>query len=323
MGHAKLMRDAFFERVYEKMGEDRDVFILCDDMGAPVLDKVRAEYGDRFINVGIAEQNMLNIASGLAMEGMKVVTYAISPFYMRAYEQIRVNLAITGQLKPQNINMVGIGCGVSYDVSGPTHHCLEDISIMRTLPNIEVFSPCDHVCAAKFADYALTKRSAKYIRFDGKKLDSIYDPSEEFDFDRGFKILHSGAGGICLLSTGYMTRIAIELCRRFAERGVSLGLMDVFMLQPLDRRRIAEYIKGFSAVVTLEEAFTGKAGLDSLVCFIRNEYELEQTVRQKSIGFGEKYLFEFGERSYLYEKNGCGNAAIEKMVEEIITGGYP
>ena len=97
---------------------------MTDDMGAPVLDKLKVDFKSRFINVGIAEQNLINVATGLALEGFAVYAYAIAPFFMRAYEQIRVNLALSGQFKEINVNMIGVGSGVSYEVSGPTHHCL-------------------------------------------------------------------------------------------------------------------------------------------------------------------------------------------------------
>ena len=140
----KMMRDVFIEQVYYRMRDDRNIFFLCADFGSPKLDKLKEDFNDRFINVGIAEQNLINISTGLALEGFTVYAYAIAPFLvMRAYEQIRINLSLHAQLRDVNVNLVGVGAGLSYDVSGPTHHCLEDITIMKVLPNLEVFSPSD------------------------------------------------------------------------------------------------------------------------------------------------------------------------------------
>ena len=88
------MRDAFLERIYGAMRSDSSIFFLSADFGAPVLDRIRAEFPDRFLNVGIAEQNLINVAAGLSLEGFRVFTYAIAPFYLRAYEQIRINLSM-------------------------------------------------------------------------------------------------------------------------------------------------------------------------------------------------------------------------------------
>ena len=149
----KTMRDVLIEAIYKKMALDERVFFLSADFGAPALDKLRKDFGDRFINVGIAEQNLVNIATGLALEDCIVYAYAIAPFLtMRAYEQIRLSLSISAQIKPVNVNLIGVGGGLSYDVAGPTHHCLEDISLMRLLPNMTVFSPSDWKLAENFFD---------------------------------------------------------------------------------------------------------------------------------------------------------------------------
>ena len=129
----KTMRDALIEQIYEKMYDNDRIFFVSADMGAPALDKLREDFKDRFVNVGIAEQNLVNVSTGLALEGFTVYAYAIAGFLtMRAYEQIRINLALSAQRKEINVNLIGVGAGVSYDVSGPTHHCFEDLTIMRS-----------------------------------------------------------------------------------------------------------------------------------------------------------------------------------------------
>ncbi len=119
----QIMRDVLIEQIYQKMFDDERIFFLSADLGSPVLDKVREQFEDRFINVGIAEQNLINVSTGLAFEGFTVYAYAIAPFLtMRAYEQLRVNLSLSSELMELNVNLIGVGAGLSYDVSGPTHH---------------------------------------------------------------------------------------------------------------------------------------------------------------------------------------------------------
>src|SRR4030067_2184068 len=126
----KAMRDTRLQAVYEAMREDPEVFFISADFGSPVLDKIRADRPDRFINVGIAEQNMINISAGLALEGFKVFAYAIAPFItMRCFEQIRVSLALLSEIRPMNVTLIGVGAGYSYVVSGPTPQGYEDLSL--------------------------------------------------------------------------------------------------------------------------------------------------------------------------------------------------
>ncbi len=172
----KTMRDAFVGGVCERMAGNNQIFFLSADFGAPALDEIKREFKDRFINVGIAEQNLINVAAGLALENYIVYAYAIAPFItMRAYEQIRQNLSISSQVKPINVNLVGVGTGLSYNLSGPSHHCLEDVSIMRLMPNFMVFSPSDWKLAKNFVDYSINIKMPKYLRFDGKPLPLIYE----------------------------------------------------------------------------------------------------------------------------------------------------
>jgi transketolase len=183
----KAMRDVFIEQIYYKMFDNKSLFFLTADFGSPKLDVLRKDFNDRFINVGIAEQNLVNVATGLALEGFIVYAYAIAPFLvMRAYEQIRNNLSLLSHVHEINVNLIGVGAGLSYDVSGPTHHSLEDISIVRTLPNISLISPSDWVLAEKFADYSIENKKPKYIRFDGKPLPNIYSKTDDVTLDDGF-----------------------------------------------------------------------------------------------------------------------------------------
>ena len=140
-------RDAFFNRLFEYAKEDKDIILVSADMGAPSLDQWRLTLPSQYVNVGIAEANAIGIATGLAKLGKRVYVYAIAPFVsLRCYEQLKLgpcmhNLPIT---------IVGVGAGFSYEESGPTHHTLEDVSIMSTLPHMEVVTITDSVMAEAF-----------------------------------------------------------------------------------------------------------------------------------------------------------------------------
>ena len=172
------MRDVFLNRIWQNMENEKKIFFVSADFGSPVLDKIRTDFPERFINVGIAEQNLINVTAGLALEGYKVFAYAIAPFItMRCYEQIRVSLALLSEVRPMNVNLIGVGAGYSYVVSGPTHQCYEDITLMRCLPNFMVLSPSDHITASALFDHCLGENGLRYFRFDAQVLPVVYKDS--------------------------------------------------------------------------------------------------------------------------------------------------
>jgi len=317
MGEKATIRDVFIEGIYRRMHEDKDIFFLCADFGSPKLDALREQFPDRFINVGIAEQNLINVATGLALEGYSVYAYAIAPFLtMRCYEQIRVNLALHAQLKEININLIGVGAGLSYDVSGPTHHCLEDISIMRSLPNIEVFSPSDWILAREFIDYSLQEKKPKYLRFDGKPVEQIYTDPSIISFKKGFTELHRG-DRVCIISTGYMTHKALSIVKKFHSEQIPIGLIDAYMLKPFDEKAFYRLASKYSCLITLEEGFTGKAGLDGLVAKIL--VDQNSAIRLIRMGFDDKYVFDIGTREYLHKLQKLDEAEITSRIRVLLS----
>ncbi len=308
----KTMRDAFIEAIYNKMSEDKKIFFLSADFGAPMLDKLRQEFKSRFINVGIAEQNLINVATGLGLDGYTVYAYAIAPFItMRAYEQIRQNLSISSQVKQININLIGVGAGLSYDVSGPTHHCLEDISIMRLMPNFSVFSPSDWILTKKFIDYSINVKMPKYLRFDSKSLPAIYDNINDLKIEDGFYELIKGEK-ICLISTGFMIHRALKAAKEFQD----VGVIDIFMLKPVNEKLLLETLKKYAYIITLEEGFIGNGGLDALISKVILDNQLN--IKLKRMGFNDRYVFELGGRDYLHKLNNLNEESIIKAIKESI-----
>ncbi len=309
----RTMRDVFIEGIYNRMHKDSTLFFVSADFGSPKLDRLREKFKDRFINVGIAEQNLINISTGLALEGFTVYAYAIAPFLtMRAYEQIRINLSLHAQLKEINVNLIGVGAGLSYDVSGPTHHCLEDITIMRALPHLVLFSPSDWKLAGKFVDYSVRVKKPKYLRFDGKPLLPIYSHIEDLDFLNGFKELVKGEK-ICLVSTGIMTHKAIKVAHLLKDSPTKIGVIDIFMLKPLNEASFLEVLNQYDWVITLEEAFINKGGLDSLVASAIDRKDSK--VRLKRMGFGDAYVFDMGSREHLHQLNHLDEKSVIKTIE--------
>lgn len=314
----KAMRDVFIEALGSRMKEDENIFFLCADFGSPKLDRIRKECPGRFINVGIAEQNLINVATGLALEGHTVYAYAIAPFItMRAYEQIRVNLSLQSQLKELNVNLIGVGAGLSYDVSGPTHHCVEDITIMRALPGFVLFSPSDWVLASRFVDYSIRIKKPKYIRFEGKLSEQIYDEKAELRIEDGFCKLKDGER-VCFISTGYMTRTALKAAAALESNGVRPGVIDLFLLKPVQVQRLFDAIKGYESVITLEEGFVNKGGLDSVVSLLLEQNNSK--IRLKRMGIEDSYTFDMGTRDGLHTMNGIGVGDVVNAANGLLRG---
>ena len=286
------MRDVLIEKIHERMKDDENIFFLSADLGAPQLDKLRTDHKDRFINVGIAEQNLVNIAAGLALEGFTVYAYAIATFLsMRAFEQIRNNLSLLGQTRKINVNLIGVGGGLSYDVAGPSHHCLEDISVIRTLPNIDIFSPSDFVLVEKYFEKTVSEKRPKYLRFDGKPVPAIYSGVKDLKIEKGFYELSKGKD-ICLVTTGHMTHKALRLAKRLAEEKVDIGVVDVFLLRPFDAEGFYRSIRGYKTLITLEEGFIEKGGLDSLISSVL--CGRDSGIKLKRLGFSDTHVFKVG-----------------------------
>ena len=312
---AKPMRDVLISRIHERMSGNNDVVFLSADMGAPSLDAVREEFTDRFINVGIAEQNLINVAAGMAMEGVEVFTYAIAPFYLRAYEQIRINLALPAQLRPMNVCMLAMGAGMSYDVSGPTHHCLEDISAMRALANLVTVSPSDWVMARAVADMAVHNARPKYLRLDGKNIAQIYDSASDIDFCRGFTELRRGDRCV-IVATGVMVHRALHIAEEF---GDDIGVVDAFMLDSCDEAALAEVLSRYQSVTTLEEAFVGRGGLDSLVAVVLGG--LAKPVKLRRMGMPNQFNFHPATRFDLHTTYGFGDPQVREAIRADLVGG--
>jgi len=309
------MRDAFLERIFQKMSEDEQIFFVTADFGSPVLDKIRAQFPQRFANVGIAEQNLINLSSGLATEGFKVFAYAIAPFItMRCFEQIRVNLALLSEVRTMNVTLIGVGAGYSYVVSGPTHQCYEDLTIMRALPNVAIYSPADHVTTSALFDQCVTDKGLKYLRLDAQVLPVLYEAAPP-DVTRGFHV-HRQGSRVCLLATGYMLHTAIKAADELRDAGIEVGIIDLFSISRFHTQEMQAALSSYDSIVTMEEGFRGRGGVDSMMFEFLARRSMPQ--RMFNIGVEGGYRFELGTRSELHEQVGIGHHAVVASVKQFV-----
>lgn len=298
-------RDAFFDKLYKIAKNDRDVILICADMGAPSLDKFRRDLGSQFINIGIAEQNMITVASGLALSGKKVFTYAIMPFVtLRCYEQIKVDMCAMDI----PVTLIGVGAGFSYDDSGPTHHATEDIAIMRVLPNITILNVTDNIMASACADIAYNYTTPLYVRLDRAPLPEIYRTSE--NFSNGISCLRSGKD-VCIVATGNMVHNALEIADKLREHSIDAAVVDLYRLKPVNSESLLNYLKQSTMVVTLEEHLIN-GGLGSIVAEVIVDNDVNIPLRRLAIP--DKYCYTYGGRDTIQKTIGLDTEEVGKRI---------
>ncbi len=301
------MRDAFFDRLYEIARGDRNVMLVSADMGAPSLDKFREDLGGQYLCVGIAEQSMITVATGLALSGKKVYTYAIMPFAtLRCYEITRVDLSMMNL----PVTIIGVGAGFSYDDSGPTHHSTEDISAMRALPNMTVLNASDSVMAAAFAGLSYQIPGPSYVRLDRQVLPTIYD--QDTDFSEG-SIQHRPGKDVTIIATGNMVHSAFEISNKLEEQSIYAGVIDLYRLKPLNAQSLLKQIGNSEKIVTIEEHFLD-GGMGSAVAEVL--VDNDRAIPVKRFGIQDKYYYTYGGRSHIQSVCGLDVNTVTQAVLE-------
>jgi len=301
-------RDALFNRLYEIAKDNRNVVIVSADMGAPSLDKFRRDLSSQYVDVGIAEQNAITIAAGLAMNGKKVFAYAIAPFItLRCYEQIKLELAAMNL----PVTVVGIGAGFSYDPSGPTHHNLEDISIMRALPNLTMTSLTDSAMTTAFADISCKMNHPNYLRLDRGLEPDIYKNGD--DFSAGLSILRKSKD-VYIIATGNMVHRALEVSDELKKLSVNAGVIDLYTL-PVNQKLLLEAVNGAKKIITLEEHFL-EGGMGSAVLEVLADNNKLISVQRFGLSLKKGYCYKYGGRENIQSLYGLDAKSLVKAIYE-------
>jgi transketolase len=231
----------------ELMNQRNDLMVLSSDMSTPAgLDKFKAAFPDHFMNMGVAEQNMIGTAAGLAEEGYKTICVAQACFItMRSFEQVR---QYCGYMQIPMV-IIGIGSGLSLQYMGNTHYAIEDLALMRTIPGMEVIAPCDSYEAVKVFEYAITSKHPVYIRlFGGTSIPAVFN--EEKTYKVGKAISMREGADVQIIATGSMVGNALRVVEELALEGIESSVVDMHTIKPLDTDAIDLNKK---LIVTLEE----------------------------------------------------------------------
>lgn len=288
-----------------------DIMVLTADLSTSAgLERFKKTFPDKFLDVGIAEQNMMGIAAGLASEGFKVITTTIAPFQtMRCCEQIRVNLGYMSQ----NVCMVGVGSGIAFGTLGYTHCCIEDVGVMRSIPGITVVSPADCGETVKATLSAIHHKQSVYIRLTGGMNNpTVY--RDDYNFEIGKAITLRQGSDITIVAAGTMVYESLGAADILAGGGISATVVNMHTLKPLDTSVIEKACELSKLIVTVEEhSIIG--GLGSAVA----EYKaaLKNSPPQLTLGLPDKFG-EAGEYKHLLEKYGL----TAKQIAERIVNQY-
>ena len=303
-------RAAFFAMAMPEIArENQNLKVLTADLAQlSNLDRFARQYPDQFLNLGIAEQNMIGVASGLAMEGYCVFATTYASFLaVRDLEQVRQHVS---QLK-LNVKLVGTAAGVVAARSGIAHWATEDLAFMRALPNMRVMCAADALEAYYMAHYAATMDGPVYIRLNGvPDCPIVYDEHFAFQPD-AIQVLRHGTD-IVLLATGLMVHEALDAAVILQKQGISATVADVHTIKPLDYGTLKQMFHEHRLVVTLEE-HSVIGGLGGAVA----EYKagLENTPRQLMIGIPDQFTEDTGSQRYLWEKFGMTASQIVERIQ--------
>jgi transketolase len=306
------MRAAFIDALTEVAAGDDRIMFLTGDLGFKLFDDFAARYPGRFVNVGVAEATMASVAAGLAFEGKKPFIYSIAPFAtLRCYEQIRVDVCYHNA----DVTVVGVGGGYSYGPCGPTHHALEDIAVMRVLPNMTVVCPGDPAEATAAVHALAAHRGPAYLRLGRAGEPSVHQGPIAFRIGDSIR-LREGRD-VTLISTGTTLGIAAQVADLLARRNVSCRLISMPTVKPLDVAAIEAAATETTVVATVEEhSLVG--GLGSAVA----EHLLEAGIatRFRRFAAADQFAHTCGDQQFHREANALTPAAISAAVRALLGG---
>lgn len=277
------LRDVLFDKLYEFINLDRSVMLLSVDTDAFKLKQIKEDFPHNFINTGVAEQNSILVAVGLALAGKRVFIFGLNPFIsLRCLEQIKVYMC--GMNLP--ITIIGLGSGLSFGFDGPTHHSVHDVGILSCLSNLEIYNPCSSSDLIKILDFILF--SPRFIRLEKKEVQLSLPKAEGV----GYNII-CFLQEVNIITTGYVATIAEQVAKE-----LNCGLIEVFKLNPINPE--LNLICRNSKTILIEESISG--------CGLKLECDVK-------INLGCNEIFRYGSRDWLHDQLGMNVQHIIKRVE--------
>ena len=306
---SKDTRSGFGEGLHELGKENENVVALCADLtGSLKMNAFENDFPERFVQVGIAEANMMGIAAGLTIGGKIPFTGTFANFSTgRVYDQIRQSIAYSGK----NVKICASHAGLTLGEDGATHQILEDIGLMKMLPHMVVINPCDFNQTKAASKAIAAYEGPVYLRFGRPKVPNFTPVDQNFEIGKAV-LLESGKD-VTIIATGHLVWKALEASEQLAEKGINAEVINIHTIKPLDSEAILKSVKKTRCVVTAEEhQFNGGLG-DSVAQLLSRELPTAQEYVGVDDSFGES-----GTPEELLTKYGCDTKDIVEAVEKVI-----
>ena len=306
------MRNAFAKILTERAVENSKLFLLYGDIGNKLFDQFKQLRPNNFVNAGVAEANMVGVASGLAKSGFLPVVYTINSFLsLKTIEQIKIDVCY------QNLPVILIGTGsaLSYSNLGTTHHSLEDFALLSAIPNLKIFAPADGLELEKCFDYALESRSPCYIRIGKKGEKNLTDELMVGEYSALRKVITDEKSRTLLISTGTIAGEVYDAAKLIKKEGVSVNFWTLSQVKPLSEEILKQILRSGYTVIIVEE-HTSYGGLSSLLAYA-NQFTFKLDLKMYSINTGDRFHHATGDLIETRENLGMSSARIVEFINKI------
>ena len=308
--HEMEMRVVYALTLKELIERNPDVYCLEADLSKSdaTIPEISRHHPANFVNCGVQEANMIGVGAGMAKEGKIPFCATFTAFATRrCYDQITISVAYANN----NVKIVGNSPGITQGPNGGTHMCFQDLSIMRAMPNMHVYSPADANELRAVMFHMADTRQPTYMQLVRLKMPKLFEDGCPFDPQRAVR-LHEGRD-VTLVATGFMTRFALDVARGLDQEGIGVDLLHYPSVKPFDEQTLIDSARRTGAVVTVEnQNIVG--GLGSAVCEVLAEHH---PVRVKRLGIPDRFG-EVADQDYLFEKHGFGPQHIARACRGII-----
>ena len=288
-----------------------ELMVLTADVSTSAgLDRFRKTYKDNYLDVGIAEQNLISVAAGIASEGYKVITTTFSPFQtLRCCEQIKVNLGYS----KEKISMIGLASGLALGHLGFTHCSIEDIGVLRSIPNLSIVSPADSLEVVKSIEASLEYPNSVYIRLTGtSNIPIIY--KEDYNFEIGKGVVLRAGKDITIFSNGVICNLALEIAEELQSNNISVEVINLHTVKPLDKELIENCCQNKKLMVSLEE-HNIIGGLGSSIAEFKST--ISKSPKQLFFGINDYYAkggeYNFLKKEYKLSKENISKSIIDEF----------
>ena len=305
------MRSAFFRALMVAAEQDPRINLVVGDIGFGVVEPFAEKYPKRFLNVGVAEQNMTGISAGLAMSGKIVFTYSIANFpTLRCLEQIRNDVCY----HHANVKIVAVGGGYAYGALGATHHATEDLAVMRSLPAMTVVAPADPQEAEKATLAAAQYPGPCYLRIGRAGEPKVHQSDIHFEIGKAIQV--RDGDDLTIMSTGGMLQTAVQAAESLATKGFKARILSMHSLKPFDSQAVLSAARDTGAILTIEE-HSMIGGLGSAVAEALADAG-ETAVAFKRLGVPSEFAPLMGNQEYLKEKAGLSLSGVLQAATSLL-----